>query len=70
MIDTAKSFLNHAPSEPVLEVKKEKTSFDDLLSENKKVTIRKVQEVSGVAKSTVEKHYKQILNNLKYDINE
>ena len=35
-----------------------------LLSENKKVTIRKVQEVSGVAKSTVEKHYKQILNNL------
>jgi hypothetical protein len=41
-----------------------------LLSENKKVTIRKVQEVSGVAKSTVEKHYKQILNNLKYDINE
>lgn len=41
-----------------------------LLSENKKVTIRKVQEVSGVAKSTVEKHYKQILNNLKYNINE
>ena len=33
-----------------------------LLSENKKVTIRKVQEVSGVAKSTVEKHYKQILS--------
>jgi hypothetical protein len=41
-----------------------------LLLENKKVTVRKVQEVSGVAKSTVEKHYKQILNNLKYDINE
>ena len=33
-----------------------------LISENKKVTIRKVQEVSGVAKSTVEKHYKQILS--------
>ena len=33
-----------------------------LLLENKKVTVRKVQEVSGVAKSTVEKHYKQILN--------
>lgn len=39
-----------------------------LLSENKKVTIRKVQEVSGVAKSTVEKHYKQILNNFKNEI--
>lgn len=45
-------------------------AIKSLLSENKKVTIRKVQEVSGVAKSTVEKHYKQILNNLKYDIDE
>ena len=40
-------------------------AIKSLLSENKKVTIRKVQELSGVAKSTVEKHYKQILNNLK-----
>jgi hypothetical protein len=45
-------------------------AIKSLLSENKKVTIRKVQELSGVAKSTVEKHYKQILNNLKYDIDE
>ena len=37
MIDTAKSFLNPTTSEPVLEVKKEKTSFDDLVSENKKL---------------------------------
>ena len=35
-----------------------------LLLENKKVTVRKVQEVAGVSKSTVEKHYKQILSNL------
>ena len=38
-------------------------SIKILLSENKKVTIRKIQEMSGVAKSTVEKHYKQILKN-------
>jgi transcription initiation factor TFIIIB Brf1 subunit/transcription initiation factor TFIIB len=37
-----------------------------ILSENKKATIRRIQEVSGVAKSTVEKHYKQILSNLNY----
>jgi hypothetical protein len=35
-----------------------------LLLEKKKVTVRKVQEVAGVSKSTVEKHYKQILSNL------
>lgn len=32
-----------------------------LMAENQKITIRKIQELSGVAKATVEKHYKEIM---------
>jgi hypothetical protein len=35
-----------------------------LIAENHKITVRKIQEKSGVAKSTVEKHYKKIICNL------
>jgi len=44
------------------------TAIKSLIADNQKITIRKIQEASGVAKSTVEKHYKQIivkLNNPK-----
>ena len=37
------------------------TAIKSLIADNQKVTIRKIQELSGVAKSTVEKHYKQII---------
>lgn len=36
-----------------------------LMDNNHKITIRKIQEISGVAKATVEKHYKAIINVLK-----
>jgi ferritin len=39
-------------------------AIKSLLNDNQKVTVRKIKELSGVAMSTVEKHYKQILNNL------
>ncbi|MEC4050082.1 hypothetical protein OX284_011625 [Flavobacterium sp. SUN046] len=32
-----------------------------LMAENQKITIRKIQELSGVAKATVEKHYKGVM---------
>lgn len=41
-----------------------------LLAENKKITIRKIQQLSGVAKSTVEKHYKQVLSDLNQYTNQ
>jgi hypothetical protein len=37
------------------------TAIKSLIADNQKVTVRKIQEASGVAKSTVEKHYKQII---------
>lgn len=36
-------------------------AIKSLVDDNQKITVRKIQEVSGVAKSTVEKHYKQII---------
>ena len=41
-----------------------------IIEMNQKITIRKIQELSGVAKSTVEKHYKSILFDLSQDISE
>ncbi len=35
-------------------------AIKQLMTKNQKITIRKIQELSGVAKSTVEKHYKTI----------
>jgi hypothetical protein len=43
-------------------------TIKQLLANNQKITIRKIQELSGVAKSTVEKHYKVILADLSQDI--
>lgn len=43
-------------------------AIKSLSSENQKITIRKIKELSGVAKSTVEKHYKNILNDLSSDL--
>lgn len=40
------------------------TAIKTLLDTNQKITVRKIQELSGVAKSTVEKHYKRILIDL------
>jgi hypothetical protein len=37
------------------------------MADNQKITIRKVQELSGVAKATVEKHYKAIIVDLSHD---
>jgi hypothetical protein len=43
-------------------------AIKQLMGRNQKITIRKIQEVSGVAKATVEKHYKAILADLSQDI--
>ena len=43
-------------------------AIKQLMEKNQKITIRKIQELSGVAKSTVEKHYKSILFDLSQDI--
>jgi hypothetical protein len=40
------------------------TAIKTLIDTNQKITVRKIQELSGVAKSTVEKHYKCILIDL------
>lgn len=45
-------------------------AIKQLMEKNQKITIRKIQELSGVAKSTVEKHYKSILFDLSLDISE
>lgn len=45
-------------------------AIKQLMEKNQKITIRKIQELSGVAKSTVEKHYKSILFDLSQDISE
>lgn len=43
-------------------------AIKQLLADNQKITIRKIRELSGVAKATVEKHYKTILADLSQDI--
>ena len=43
------------------------TAIKQLLANNQKITIRKVKELSGVAKATVEKHYKSILGQISQD---
>ena len=43
-------------------------AIKQLMEKNQKITIRKIQELSGVAKSTVEKHYKSILSQISQDI--
>jgi hypothetical protein len=43
-------------------------TIKQLITNNQKITIRKIQELSGVAKSTVEKHYKAIIADLSQDI--
>ena len=45
------------------------TAIKQLMANNHKITIRKVQELSGVAKATVEKHYKAIINQISQDNN-
>lgn len=40
------------------------TAIKSIIADNQKVTVRKIQGLSGVAKSTVEKHYKQIIIDL------
>jgi hypothetical protein len=42
-------------------------TIKQLMADNQKITIRKVQELSGVAKATVEKHYKAIIADLSHD---
>ena len=44
------------------------TAIKQLMGENQKITIRKIQELSGVAKATVEKHYKLILSHISQDV--
>jgi hypothetical protein len=46
------------------------TAIKQLLANNQKITIRKIQEQSGVAKATVEKHYKAILSHISQDSTE
>ncbi len=41
------------------------TAIKTLMVDNQKITVRKIQGLAGVAKSTVEKHYKQIIIDLK-----
>jgi hypothetical protein len=43
-------------------------TIKQLLADNQKITIRKIRELSGVAKATVEKHYKTILADLSQNI--
>lgn len=39
-------------------------AIKQLVAENQKITVRKIKEISGVAKATVEKHYRAILADL------
>ena len=43
------------------------TAIKQLMADNQKITIRKIQQLSGVAKATVEKHYKLILSQISHD---
>ena len=43
-------------------------AIKQIIEMNQKITIRKIQELSCVAKSTVEKHYKSILSQISQDI--
>lgn len=43
-------------------------AIKQLMDDNQKITVRKIQEQSGVAKATVEKHYKTILSQISPDI--
>ena len=43
------------------------TAIKQLMADNQKITVRKIQELSGVAKATVEKHYKLILSQISQD---
>lgn len=42
-------------------------AIKQLMADNQKITIRNIQELSGVAKATVEKHYKLILSQISQD---
>ena len=42
-------------------------AIKQLMSENQKITVRKIKELSGVAKATVEKHYKTIISEIIFD---
>ena len=42
-------------------------AIKQLMADNQKITVRKIQELSGVAKATVEKHYKTILSQISPD---
>lgn len=42
-------------------------AIQQLMADNQKITVRKIQELSGVAKATVEKHYKTILSQISQD---
>lgn len=42
-------------------------AIKQIMADNQKITIRKIQELSGVAKATVEKHYKLILSQISQD---
>jgi hypothetical protein len=42
-------------------------AIKQLMADNQKITIRKIQELSGVAKATVEKYYKLILSQISHD---
>jgi hypothetical protein len=43
------------------------TAIKQIMADNQKITVRKIQELSGVAKATVEKHYKLILSQISHD---
>ena len=43
------------------------TAIKQIMVDNQKITIRKIQELSGLAKATVEKHYKPILSQISQD---
>ena len=42
-------------------------TIKQLMADNQKITVRKIQQLSGVAKATVEKHYKLILSQISHD---
>lgn len=42
-------------------------AIKQLMADNQKTTVRKIQEQSGVAKATVEKHYKSILGQISQE---
>ena len=42
-------------------------AIKQLMADNQKITVRKIQQLSGVAKATVEKHHKLILSHISHD---